>query len=104
MSSIIIAIALAVMSPVSAGAEDAQEPCCFTNPRFAGTCQVVPDEGITCDDVLAYLNNPNSFGRTYCSMTEVRGGWQKIECDGEQARSCTGTDDAQVHGVAATLP
>jgi len=104
MSSIIIVVALAVMSPVSAGAEDAQKPCCFTNPSFAGTCQVIPDEETTCDDVLAYLNNPNSFGRVYCLKTKVRGGWKKIECDGEQARSCTGADDAQVQEVAAALP
>ena len=25
-----------------------QEPCCFENPRFTGTCQVTPGEGETC--------------------------------------------------------
>ncbi len=104
MSSIMIAFALAVMSPVTGGAEDAQKPCCFTNPRFSGTCQVIPDAETTCDDVLAYLNNPKSSGRTYCSKTKVRGGWQQVECDDEQAAASTGADGAQVHEVAATLP
>ncbi len=58
-----------------------QEPCCFENPRFSGVCEVnpVPDE--TCADILAYLNNPNSAGKTYCGNTKVRGGWTQVECE-----------------------
>jgi hypothetical protein len=58
-----------------------QEPCCFKNPRFTGTCQVTPGPEETCGDILAYLNNPNSVGKTYCGNTKVRGGWTQVTCD-----------------------
>ena len=59
-----------------------QEPCCFTNPRFTGTCQVVPGPDESCGDILAYLNNPNSVGKAYCGNTKVRGGWSQVSCEG----------------------
>jgi hypothetical protein len=59
-----------------------QEPCCFTNPRFTGTCQVVPGPDESCGDILAYLNNPNSVGKSYCGNTKVRGGWSQASCEG----------------------
>ena len=43
-----------------------QEPCCFENPRFSGTCEVVPGPEETCGDILAYLNNPNSVIHLPC--------------------------------------
>jgi hypothetical protein len=67
-----------------AGAAVLQEPspqkCCFTNPRHAGTCEVTPGAGETCGSILAYLNNPNSQGKTYCGNTTIRGGWQSASC------------------------
>ena len=58
-----------------------QEPCCFENPRYSGTCQVTPGEDETCSSILGYLNNPNSVGKSYCGNTKVRGGWTQVSCD-----------------------
>ena len=54
--------------------------CCVANPRYAGICAVelAPDE--TCQDVLAYLNNAASVGKTYCASTPVRRGWKQVDC------------------------
>jgi hypothetical protein len=57
------------------------DECCFTNQRFTGTCRVVPGEGETCGSILAYLNNPNSVGKSYCGNTKIRGGWQQVSCN-----------------------
>ncbi len=57
-----------------------QEPCCFTNPQYSGVCTVVPDPGVTCADVLAYLNSPHSSGKNYCDSTPLRGGWEQVDC------------------------
>ncbi len=59
--------------------------CCVANPRFAGVCAVdlAPDE--TCQDVLAYLNNAASVGKTYCASTPVRRGWKQVDCEEEEA-------------------
>ena len=69
-----------------------QEPCCFKNPRFSGTCQVTPGPEETCGDILAYLNNPNSVGKSYCGNTKVRGGWSSVACGSSTsttaAKSC----------------
>jgi ketosteroid isomerase-like protein len=82
-------IALAAMllaTPTPAGAQDVvlspvpKEPCCFTNFRFAGTCQVVPRQGQYCENILSYLNNFNSAGETYCDSTPIRGGWTLVDC------------------------
>ena len=56
------------------------KPCCFTNERYAGVCRVVPATGETCESIAAYLNNPSSSGRTYCDSTNLRGGWQQVDC------------------------
>jgi len=58
-----------------------QEPCCFENPRYSGTCQVTPGEGESCSSILGYLNNPNSVGKSYCGNTKVRGGWSQVSCE-----------------------
>ena len=80
-----------VAATLFAGGGDRAEPaqpipmsadeCCFTNPRFTGICKVVPGEDETCSSILAYLNNPNSVGRTYCGNTKIRGGWQQVSCE-----------------------
>jgi hypothetical protein len=57
------------------------DECCFTNPRYQGTCRVAPAEDESCGNILAYLNNPNSVGKSYCGNTRVRGGWQQVRCD-----------------------
>ncbi len=69
-----------------------QGPCCFENPRYSGTCQVSPGPEESCGDILGYLNNPNSVGKTYCGNTKVRGGWSSVACEGAaltiSAESC----------------
>ncbi|MEX1310178.1 MAG: hypothetical protein AB1Z65_07160 [Candidatus Sulfomarinibacteraceae bacterium] len=57
------------------------DTCCFTNPRYSGTCEVTTGPDETCADVLAYLNNQASVGKTYCGNTKVRGGWAQVECE-----------------------
>lgn len=68
---------------------DDQSPCCFANPRYSGVCQVVPGEGESCSSILAYLNNQNSVGKSYCGNTTIRGGWSQVDC--EQTTIATGT-------------
>jgi hypothetical protein len=55
-------------------------PCCYTNPQYAGPCAVQPVKGETCASILAYLNNPRSEGKSYCSNTNIRGGWKRARC------------------------
>lgn len=61
-------------------AADAGAKCCFTNTAYTGVCQVMPQEGETCQSILDYLNTPNSVGKNYCGDTNVRGGWQQASC------------------------
>jgi hypothetical protein len=70
--------------PVATTATDGGD-CCFTNPRYTGVCRVTPGPEETCSDVLAYLNNQASVGKTYCGNTKVRGGWSQVDCDSEQS-------------------
>ena len=55
--------------------------CCFTNPQYAGVCAVTPADEETCASILAYLNNPQSQGKSYCASTAIRGGWKQSKCD-----------------------
>ena len=55
--------------------------CCFTNPGYAGTCAVEPAKDETCAQILAYLNNPTSSGKSYCGNTSLRGGWASVSCE-----------------------
>ena len=76
-----LVLAGGAMLTMASTAADIQETCCLTNPRFKGTCQVTPGEGETCQDVLAFLNNPMAKGKTYCGNTDIRGGWKLVSCD-----------------------
>jgi hypothetical protein len=75
---------LAVLLGTRASALTPQETkpahCCFKNIRYSGVCQVDPGEGESCASILSYLNNPMSVGKTYCTNTNVRGGWKKTKC------------------------
>ena len=64
------------------------ETCCFTNPRYSGVCQVTTGPDETCADILAYLNNQASTGKTYCGSTKVRGGWEQVDCESSES-SCS---------------
>ena len=69
----------------AAGATRAQDPpplkCCFTNPGYAGTCEVEPAKDESCVQILNYLNNPMSQGKGYCGNTQLRGGWERASCE-----------------------
>jgi hypothetical protein len=86
LATMICASCLAGIVGAAEEAEDVravqQDPCCFENPRYTGTCQVTPGPDESCADILAYLNNPNSVGKAYCGNTKVRGGWAQVDCDG----------------------
>jgi len=85
-----VASALAAVGATAApsarpAAADGDAPfCCVATPRFAGICKVTLAEDETCDDVLAYLNNAASVGKTYCGTTPIRGGWTEVECQEEE--------------------
>ncbi len=67
---------------VPARSQDPPPPtCCFTNPGFAGTCEVRPAKDESCGQVLDYLNNPMSKGKSYCGNTSIRGGWKSVACE-----------------------
>lgn len=67
----------------------AVEPCCFTNQRYSGVCQVVPGEDETCGTILSYLNTPNSTGKGYCAGTDIRGGWTQVDCNAKSASAAS---------------
>ena len=88
LASIIAIASLAVAAAVPVTAETVSgddsisgDDCCFTNPRYTGVCRVTPGPDETCADILAYLNNQSSVGKTYCGNTKVRGGWAQVECE-----------------------
>ena len=76
---------LGAEAPTGAATARAQDPpppkCCFTNPSFAGTCEVEPAKDETCASILGYLNNPMSQGKSYCGNTTLRGGWTSVACE-----------------------
>jgi hypothetical protein len=77
-----LATALAgLTTALLAGGKDPRPHCCFTNPRYVGTCEVEPSKDETCASVLEYLNNPQSQGKAYCGSTSVRGGWKSVPCE-----------------------
>jgi len=63
------------------GEESPGADCCFTNRAYSGVCVVGPAENETCGSILAYLNNEQSVGRSYCDRTNIRGGWQAVPCE-----------------------
>jgi hypothetical protein len=86
----VLPVVLATMScaVTVAGEQEAtkKSTCCFTNPRFAGTCRVEPGKDETCEKILAYLNIPASAGKDYCGNTDIRGGWKLVPCDDKPRR------------------
>jgi hypothetical protein len=80
-----IAAASGEPGPTATGTIAGSDDCCFTNPRYSGVCRVTPGPEETCSDILAYLNNQASVGKTYCGNTKVRGGWSQVDCDSEES-------------------
>ncbi len=76
----------AAPSPLACAAQaaDGKDPrphCCFTNPRYVGTCEVEPEKDETCASILEYLNNAQSQGKSYCNRTSIRAGWKLVPCE-----------------------
>ncbi len=81
---VLAVMALAMAVPPQAAQEQQTEepkPCCFANPSYYGICKVTPAEDETCASILEYLNNPMSTGKTYCDFTDIRGGWELVDCE-----------------------
>jgi len=84
---VLLLVAGALVGPAAAAergqtkAKEKQAPCCFTNQRYSGVCEVVPEGDETCSSILAYLNNPMSTGKLYCGATDIRGEWKLVSCD-----------------------
>jgi hypothetical protein len=75
-----------VSAPATAATAQQAPPakCCFTNPRYSGTCEVAPAKDESCGQILGYLNNPLSQGKSYCGNTAIRGGWQSVSCEAKK--------------------
>ena len=71
---------LLLIAVTAAAAATEARPCCFVNEAYAGVCRVVPANDESCAGILAYLNTPNSAGKTYCNATRIRGGWRETVC------------------------
>jgi len=82
----------------------AVEPCCFTNQRYSGVCQVVPAEDETCGSILSYLNTPNSTGKGYCAGTDIRGGWTQVDCKAASQSTQTSAAAAPQNACSASTP
>ena len=76
----VAAIGASAAPPAPAESPSEKRLCCVANQRFAGKCAVELGPKETCADVLAYLNNANSVGRTYCGGTDIRMGWAQVDC------------------------
>jgi len=100
LMSFVACLVLSVAAAASLAAEPAAsntiggDTCCFTNPRYSGVCEVTTGPDETCSDVVAYLNNQESVGKTYCGNTTIRGGWAQVECEGD-ASMCAPTIPAE---------
>jgi hypothetical protein len=69
------------------------QACCFTNPQYTGKCVVQPGAGETCASILAYLNNPQAQGKSYCGNTDIRGGWALADCAEKKSGPVPGAND-----------
>jgi len=98
-TALIFAGGIAVISARTTGAAE-KKTCCLTNPRYSGRCEVTPGPDETCSDILAYLNNQSSVGKSYCGNTTIRGGWALVDCEEKQAETegIQGSDGTFVQG------
>lgn len=80
-------LAAGLLLAASTGGSGSPARCCFTHPRYVGTCEVEPGADETCQSILAYLNNPQSQGKTYCGNTGIRGDWKATACEARPSGS-----------------
>ena len=80
----LLLLSVAVLAVGSAPAPPTASPtatCVLTNPGFAGKCQqntaiaAGSNEQKACESILKCLNDSRCTA-TYCSATEIRGGWK----------------------------
>jgi hypothetical protein len=80
----LLLLSVAALAVGSAPAPPASSPtatCVFSNPGFAGKCQqnapiaAGSNEQKACESILKCLNDTRCTA-TYCSATQIRGGWQ----------------------------
>ncbi len=76
-----VLLGVMLLSMLAAGAEpdDSRKDlqCRFRHRSWTGQCVVVA-ENEQCRDILLYLNDPRSAGKTYCRSTTLRGGWTQV--------------------------
>lgn len=78
---VLVVTGAALATATRSTTQEKEKPkCCFTNPQYSGVCQVEPAKGESCASILAYLNQPGATGKTYCSNTDARGGWEQVSC------------------------
>lgn len=80
-------------TPVRATADDPPTTrpvnCTFSHPAFSGYCRQTASAteeqtaNDACQEILACLNDVQCT-KTYCSATQIRGGWQLVSA--EEAR------------------
>ena len=99
-STLLVAVA-AVGGPMAHADTSAKDPCCFTNPRYTGVCEVTPGADESCSSILAYLNRQNSVGKSYCGNTTIRGGWQSVSCEAEASAPSPGKCSGEEAETAA---
>ncbi|MFI5166060.1 MAG: hypothetical protein ACHQQS_05540 [Thermoanaerobaculales bacterium] len=84
---VLFAGAILLASMGTARSANTVEPCCFANEAFTGVCRVVPGPNESCASILAYLNDPNTSGKTYCGASSVRGRWRQVACPSNDGSS-----------------
>jgi hypothetical protein len=78
--AVLLLLAAGAAAPAP-GEDPAPRKCCFSNPSYAGICEVEPAKDETCGQILDYLNNPMAQGKSYCGSTQVRSGWKTAACE-----------------------
>ncbi len=76
----VVALLLGAVPAAKAARTRKPAACCFRNPGYAGGCRVTPAADESCAGILAYLNDPQSTGKTYCDSSDIRGGWTRVTC------------------------
>ncbi len=88
----------AALPGTGTAAQETKKPamkCCYINPGYSGTCEVILGDGEDCSTVLAYLNNPNAGGKSYCGGSTVRGGWKQVPCEEKEGAATCNIDSRQ---------
>lgn len=80
IAALVLLLAAGAAAPAP-GENPPPKKCCFSNPGYAGLCEVEPAKDETCGQILDYLNNPMAQGKSYCGNTQIRSGWKTAACE-----------------------